>query len=130
MPMAPLVRLAAVLASACLLIGLSVFVFEQASEGSHAQVEKLEGELGSPGLSSRQEQVRERRHGAVREAIDDANDVLIAPFAGIVDSDDPWVKRLVPTILALLVFGVGLGMLANYLPKPAGTAGDWRAPHA
>jgi hypothetical protein len=126
MAMAPLVRLAAILASGCLLIGLTVFVAEQAGEGSEGQLQKLDQELGKPDLSRSEERVRERRHGPVREGIDDVNDVLMRPFTGIVESDNLWVQRLVPSVLALLVFGLGLGILANYLPKPQGTSGDWR----
>ena len=128
--MAPLVRLAAILASACLLIGFSVFALEQAGEGSRTQLEKLEQQLGKPELTSRQERVRERRHGFVREGIDDVNDVLLRPFTGIIESKNPWAIRLVPTILALLIFGVGLGILANYLPRPDRAAPNWRTPAA
>ncbi len=124
--MAPLVRIAAILASGCLLIGLTVFVVEQAGEGSNAQLQKLEQELGKPDLTQNQEQVRERRHGALREGVDDVNDVLMRPFTGIVESNDIWVQRLVPSLLALLVFGLGLGILANYLPRPDGPSTDWR----
>jgi hypothetical protein len=61
------------------------------------------------------EQQRERDHGAVREAIDDANDVLVSPFDGIVSNDDSrWAQRGVPALLALLVFGFGLGFLARF----------------
>jgi hypothetical protein len=34
----------------------------------------------------------------------------------------------VPAVLALLAYGLGLMLLANYLPKPRTRAsGDWRA---
>jgi len=130
MAMAALVRLVAMVASAILLFGFLAFAVEQADKGSNAQIEKLEDRLGSPELTTNQERVREREHGAIREAIDDANDVLLSPFTGIVESNDPWARRLVPTVLALLVFGVGLALLANYLPKPAGHTRDWRAPQS
>ena len=32
----------------------------------------------------------------------------------------------VPTLLALLLYGLCLGMLANMLPKERETHGDWR----
>jgi hypothetical protein len=32
----------------------------------------------------------------------------------------------VPAILALLIYGFGLGLLANMLPKQRSHAGDWR----
>src|SRR5215210_2976812 len=83
---------------------------------------RLRRERAGPGG----ERQRERAHGPVREAIDDANDVLLDPFAGIVDSESPWVTRGVPSLLALAVFGFGLGMLANFRPKRS-SGGDWRA---
>ena len=58
--------------------------------------------------------------------MDDANDVLLGPFAGIVDSDDRWVTHGVPAMLALLLYGLCLGMLANMLPKQREHGGDWR----
>jgi hypothetical protein len=47
----------------------------------------------------------------VREAIDDANDVLLSPFADAgAGSESRWVRRTVPAALALLVYGLGLGL--------------------
>ena len=61
------------------------------------------------------ERERERRHGQPREAIDDVNDVLLKPFAGISqNADSRWVQRGVPSGLGLLVYGVLLGFLARY----------------
>jgi hypothetical protein len=39
---------------------------------------------------------------------------LTSPFSSIIQSGSAWVKRGIPTILALLVYGVGLGYLARY----------------
>ncbi|HWC28098.1 MAG TPA: hypothetical protein VG474_16025 [Solirubrobacteraceae bacterium] len=61
------------------------------------------------------ERDREHRHGAVREAIDDANDVLLKPFAAISqDADSGWVRRGVPALLGLLAYGFLLAFLARY----------------
>ena len=54
------------------------------------------------------------------------NDVLLAPFAGLIDSDNGWVNHGVPSLLALLVYGLGLGTLANMWPKRRAHGGDWR----
>jgi hypothetical protein len=59
--------------------------------------------------------------------VDDANDVLLGPFIDLVDSDNAWVSHGVPTLLALLLYGVGLGFVANLLPKQRAHANDWRA---
>ena len=63
----------------------------------------------------------------MREVVDDANDVLLAPFVDLIDSDSAWVNHGVPTLLALLLYGVGLGFLANMMPKPRAHGSDWRA---
>ena len=60
--------------------------------------------------------MREKRHGKVREAIDDANDVIVSPFTGVVSpSSSIWLQRAVPALLALLIFGVGVRFLASFL---------------
>jgi hypothetical protein len=82
--------------------------------------------MDAPAPAADVERAREKKHGKVREMIDDANDVLLSPFAGVVQSKDAWVKRLIPTVLALLVYGLGLTLLANFLPRRSRTGGDWR----
>ncbi|MDQ6778854.1 MAG: hypothetical protein M3071_22105 [Actinomycetota bacterium] len=46
--------------------------------------------------------------------INGAASKLTSPFRSIVTSSSAWVERGVPTILALLVYGVGLGYLARF----------------
>ena len=107
-----------------------MFAIDETDKGSKAQQAKLERELGPTtdpiAPSAAQEAARERTHGKVRETIDDANDVLLRPFVDLVDSDSAWVNHGVPAILALLIYGLGLGLLANMLPKQRSHAGDWR----
>jgi hypothetical protein len=65
-----------------------------------------------------QERAREKVNGPVHEVVDDANDVLLRPFAGIAsDSSSKWVRRTVPALLALLVYGFGLGLLARFATR-------------
>ena len=126
-PMAALLRIVAIVACAIVAIGFFAFANDEATQGSSKQVQRIQQAMDDPAPSANEEQLRQRRHGKVRETIDDANDVLLKPFAGIVGSNDPWVTRIVPTVLALLVYGLGLTLLANLLPrrKPRST-GDWR----
>jgi hypothetical protein len=49
-----------------------------------------------------------------RRFIDGAANALISPFKSIVQSHSQWVLHGIPTIIALLVYGVGLGYLARY----------------
>jgi len=114
-----LLRFAAVLASAIVLLGFAAFAADEASRASSAQLSRL--------ADGPAERARERSHGPLREALDDANDVLLGPFEGLSSSRDPWVRRGVPALVALLVYGLGLTLAANYLPRrrPRGS-GDWR----
>ena len=82
---------------------------------SKQQVSKLEG-INQPAPSGATERRREHMHGKVRETIDDADDVLIKPFAGVVTSGSVWAKRGVSALLALLVYGVLARFLIAYLP--------------
>ncbi|MEY2533557.1 MAG: hypothetical protein QOF29_1467, partial [bacterium] len=69
----------------------------------------------TPDPSATEEQARERAHGPVREAIDDANDVLVSPFASLAPQDDgTWARRGIPALLAVLVYGLGLAFLARF----------------
>jgi hypothetical protein len=120
--MASLLRVVAVIASLLLVVGFTGFVVDKANASSRGQVDKLADV--DPTVTAERE--RERGHGKVRETIDDANDFLLKPFASLFDFTDPWPKRMVPTVLALLLYGGGLLLLANYLPKAETGASDWR----
>jgi hypothetical protein len=117
--MATTIRLVAAAATAFVALGFAIFAADQAGAGSKAQLRQLGEELGDPVPTSSAERDRERRHGPVRELVDDANDVLLAPFADVASSRNAWVQRSVPTLLALLAYGLGLALLANYLPRRA-----------
>jgi hypothetical protein len=59
--------------------------------------------------------VREKVHSKPREFVDDVNDVLLSPFAGLTDSSgSKWVRRSIPALIALLVYGFGGGFLARF----------------
>ena len=133
--MATLLRLAAITAASFVALSFIVFAVDQSQEGSAQQVEALDGgkqqvvsdaAIDVPAPDAKIERVRESRHTGIRELIDDGNDVLVAPFTGIVESSNLWVERMVPAAPALLLFGLGGMMLANCLPKPRRRHSDWR----
>jgi hypothetical protein len=116
---------ASTIAALVLVASFGLFAIDQAQAGSKHQEATLNNEIGPTGAavdvnqadpSPKTEREREKEHGQVREAIDDADDVLVSPFTGVVDSNSIWVQRGVPTLIALLLFGVGLRLLAGYLP--------------
>ena len=95
----------------CAIIALSFVLFaaEQASDASQGQVSAV---VDPGGATERQ---RESHHTKAREVIDDVNDVILRPFAAPLNTDNAWVKRGVPTLLGLLVYGLLLLYLARMI---------------
>ncbi|MGZ4280243.1 MAG: hypothetical protein ACXVVU_26700 [Solirubrobacteraceae bacterium] len=112
-----LLRTASIAASVIVLLSFALFAIDEtrtASQKSAAAVAGLDA-TRTADPSPRQERARERAHSRAREAIDDADDVLVAPFASLVSgADSSWIRRGVPTVLALVVYGFGLSFLARF----------------
>ena len=132
--MGSFVRLVAIVCSGLVLLGFAYFATDEMSRGSQNQQNALGAELASEpdpapvAPSPDEEAARERVNGKFREAVEDANDVLIGPFASLVDgSGSRWVTHGIPAVLGLLLYGFCLGMLANMLPKSREHGADWRA---
>ena len=116
-------RLASIACCGVLLISFGAFASDQAGEGSKQTVANIdaansgrtvsETELNDPSPTASAERAREKEHGSLREKVDDANDALVSPFAGVVGSDSVWAQRVVTGLLGFLVFGLGLGYLAR-----------------
>jgi hypothetical protein len=116
---------ASTIAAIVLVASFAMFAVDQARNGSKQQVAKVSAGLEPTNVSTnvnqadptpKTERQREKMHGKVREAIDDADDVLIKPFSGVVHSSSIWTQRGVPALIAFLLFGVGLRLAAAYLP--------------
>jgi len=105
-------RAIAVVLSLIIVAGFALFALDEFDRVSSKQRSELAGfERSDPTPVG--ERQRERRHSTGREYIDDANDVLLKPFAGVVDSGSRWAQRGVPTLLALLAC-FALGFLARF----------------
>ncbi len=110
-------RLLSIVLSGIVLLGWVLFAVTTTGEASRQTAAEVAGRQASsrPDPSPEQERDREAANGTVREAIDDANDILLAPFADVgAGSESRWVRRTVPAVLALLVYGLGLGFLARF----------------
>jgi hypothetical protein len=101
----------------CALITISfgLFALSELSGASHEQVSQLVA--GTP--PSSQTAVPSPAPGVHRTAqprrfIDDVAHALISPFAAVVPSDSAWVNHGIPSVVGLLVYGLGLGYLARY----------------
>jgi hypothetical protein len=113
-----LLRLVAVTTSAIVLVSFALFAIDETQDASANTVAAIAGlqATRTADPSSSEERAREKAHGKAHEAIDDADDVLVKPFASIADgSSSSWARRGVPTSLALVVYGFGLSFLARFM---------------
>lgn len=110
-------RTLALISSAIILVSFALFAIDETRAASNQTAAEVAGRDATRAAdpSPTQERAREQTHGDVRELIDDGNDLLVAPFSGIVaESGDRWTRRGVPALIGLLVFGFGLGYLARF----------------
>jgi hypothetical protein len=110
-------RLAATALSLLVVGGWALFAIDETRSASESSAAETAGQRATRQAdpTPEEERDRERAHGTVRELIDDANDILLTPFATFTEgSRSQWVRRTVPALLALLVYGFGLGLLARY----------------
>jgi hypothetical protein len=115
-------RYAAVVCSLLVLVGWGWFAIDETSAASKESQAEIAGQIATrtPSPDPDQERAREKVNSKGHELVDDANDVLLKPFASIADgSSSKWVRRTVPALLALLVYGFGIGVLARV------AAGRW-----
>ena len=110
----------AVLASLFVIAGFGLFVIDEARSATDQTTEKIAGRTASQTAdpSPEEERAREAVHSAPREFVDDVNDILLSPFAGLAEgSSSQWARRGVPAFLALLVYGFGVGTLARFAAR-------------
>ena len=107
-------RTVATVLSLLVVAGFTLFALDDFSRASAQSRERIAGfEAADPAPAA--ELAREERNGRGRELVDDANDILLRPFAGVAaDASSRWLQRGVPALLALLVYGFLLGYMARY----------------
>jgi len=113
-----LLRTISLVACAIVLLSWAAFAIDEVRDASNRSTEQVQGREAArdPAPSEEQEMDRERANSPVREALDDANDVVVLPFAELVPkSDSNWLRRTVPMFLALLLYGIALGYLARFM---------------
>jgi hypothetical protein len=99
-----------------------LFALEDIGRASTSAENRVQDRYTATAPTPAGERERERRHSQVREAIDDVNDVLLAPFAGVSeDATSRWARRGVPALLGLLVYGFGLGDVARFMKGRGGS---------
>jgi hypothetical protein len=112
--MSSILRLLSLVCSLVLLVSFAMFATDQAGRGEKHTVAQIgAGDDTTPAPQQPSQPVK-KKHGAVRNTIESANAKLVSPFDGIVTGDSPWTRHIVETLLAFLVFGVGIGFAARY----------------
>ena len=115
--LASLLRAVALVASVVVLLSFALFAIDQtraASQRTTAEVQGLDA-ARTADPSPAQERARERTHSRARELVDDADDILLAPFTWAApDTTSTWALRGVPALVALVVYGLGLSFLARF----------------
>jgi hypothetical protein len=116
--LAALLRAVSVVASAVVLLSFGLFALDETRAASERSAAEIAGTRASRTVDPdpTEERARERAHSDVRELIDDADDVLLAPFAWAAPEDSgKWAQRGIPAVIALLAYGFLLPFLARYV---------------
>ena len=94
----------------CTLVALSfaLFVVDRASTASRQQTTVVDTGGGQPAGS------QPASHGQPRRFIDGAARALTSPFRSLINSHSQWTEEIAASLLALIVYGMGLGFLARY----------------
>jgi hypothetical protein len=88
------------------------FAVEQSKAGSDRQ--QTEVNAASPVTASDRVSPPGKGKSGLRKAIDDAFAKVASPFSGLTKQiSSPWPAHIANTLLALLVYGFGLGLLAR-----------------
>ena len=105
-------RIASFVICAIVVVSFAVFALDKTKTASNQQTQAISGKT-STASTERSEQSHE---GGLHKAIDETSEQLTSPFAGVVSGfESEWASRGVRVLLALLVYGFGLGFLARTL---------------
>ena len=109
--LAKLIRLASVVICLIVIVSFILFAVNQTKSASGQQREAL----GESSATVHNGNSPTGKKSSVHKTIDEASSKLTAPFSGIVTNSSEWAKRSVELVLALLVYGFGLGYIARVL---------------
>jgi hypothetical protein len=103
-------RFLAVVCSAVVVVSFGLFAIDQTRDASKTTATEVAGQTASTAPVP----AKDARSG-VRRKIDGLSDGLTSPFSSVSDaSGSEWVRRGIPMLLALLLYGFGLSYLARY----------------
>jgi hypothetical protein len=107
-------RLASRVICLIVLVSFVLFAVEQTSSAStHQQNELKEGSAATAASAA---ESAPHRKSSVHKTIDEASSSLTSPFSGVTAGwHNEWAIQGVTLLLALLIYGFGLGFLARML---------------
>jgi hypothetical protein len=106
-PLAGVLRVASRIVCLIVIASFVIFAVGQTSSASTHQVDKVTETTTT---------TQPEHKGTAHKVIDEVAGKLTSPFSGVTaGSTSQWVIRGVGTLMALLVYGVGLGYLARLL---------------
>jgi hypothetical protein len=112
-------RIASLIICAIVIASFAMFALDQTSTASGEQQQQVAaagGVTASQPAGASQSGSTSSHESSLRKAIDEVASKLTSPFSGIVSgAESEWVVRGVETLLALLVYGFGLGFIARTL---------------
>ena len=109
-----LLRLASLVICVIVIASFAIFVVNQSKSASAHQTQEIA--TGSATVKTATSTRSGSGEGSVHKTIDEASEKLTSPFAGVVSgSSSEWVIRGVKLLLALAVYGFGVGFLARVI---------------
>ena len=103
-------KVVSIVCCALVVVSFALFAYDQASASSKGQVAAVvTARYASTGNPVPRHPAQPRRF------IDGAAHVLTSPFRSLVHGDSAWAVWISSTVLALLLYGVGLGFLARFI---------------
>jgi hypothetical protein len=102
----------------CLIVIASfvLFVVNQTSSASTHQQQELNGTTTAQGAQGAAASLKHAKKSSLRTKIDDASKAITSPFDGLSSGwSSQWLVRGVNLLLALVVYGFGLGFLARVI---------------
>lgn len=115
-------RLASVLTCLIVIASFALFVVNQTGSASAHQQEELNGETtvstaqSTQGAAAPAHTQKHAEKSSLRTTIDDASKAITSPFSGVTAGwSSQWMIRGINLLLALVVYGFGLGFLARMI---------------
>jgi hypothetical protein len=107
-------RLLAAVSSICCVLVLASFVLFAHDQMAGASQRQQTAELPGGAQVFAAPPAPPHKHAQPRRFIDGAANALTSPFRSVIQSSNDWVNHGIPAVLALVVYGLGLGYLARF----------------